>query len=262
MVQAKIRNESAGHVDGRPPTSGRAAGSPTAICNLLASVIILTCFFIPHSIDFDNHSHRPIDILGAALSEKSPSEMLSIGLMFWPFAFAAGTFAVTIYLIFAKSANLAKSLLSLPVSAFSLLITAWLILLFNGRDESRAAMTIAAIVAPSGTCVAARIHWLVSESKFLQAATWGQGYLCVLSVFSLRWFWVPSISELRWGGYLAITGFLLMLVASWTWPTRAKHDLVDTHAIAKPFQMSILQIASAIMLSAFAITYWQLLANY
>jgi hypothetical protein len=122
-------------------------------------------------------------------------------------------------------------------------------------------MLIAAVAAPTGTCIAARTWWLFRESKLLSAAAWAHGYLCVLGAFSLRWFWFPPVSELKWGGYLAISGLMLMMLASWIWPTRARHDLEDKRVVPNRFQLSLRQIVVAVAVCAIALTYWRNLAN-
>ncbi|MGI9474721.1 MAG: hypothetical protein ACR2NZ_24530, partial [Rubripirellula sp.] len=99
----------------------------------------------------------------------------------------------------------------------------------------------------------------IRAGKRLAAAAWGQGYLCVLGAFSLRWFWFPPVNELRWGGILAIAGMLMMMMSSWLWPIRARHDLEDTRLFAKRFQVSVLQAVVAVTLCAVAMAYWLVL---
>lgn len=240
------------------PTIAAAARSPTALSNLIASFIVLACFFLPHSTDCDKRTQRPVSLSSVVVADAPIGTKFFVSVVLWPYAFASGTIVLMMAAILTRTDRLERLFLSFPVAVAGILTLAWLVLLFAGRDGSRFAMMTAAVAAPTGTCVIARVWWLYRDGRLLSAAAWGQGYLSVLGAFSLRWFWFPPVSQLRWGGYLAIGGLLLMMVASWTWPLRAKHDLVDRRIVAQRFQISIFQIVLAVTLSAIALTYWRL----
>ena len=123
-------------------------------------------------------------------------------------------------------------------------------------------MAMAATVAPIGACVVARMVWLYRSDQMMGAATWGQSLLCVLAVFSLRWFWFPPVTRLLWGGTLSIAASILMMLASWTWVTRTGHDLFDRSIEPVPFQVSLRQIMLGITLTAIALTYWRAIATW
>ena len=131
-----------------------------------------------------------------------------------------------------------------------------MLVLFRDTEDSRAAMLVAALVAPPGTLIALRMMWLLRNGNAAAAAAWGQGFLCVLAVFSLRWLWLVPIDRMLWGGWLSMISAGLMMVASWTWAKRARHDLHDRSNPPLPMQISLLQIVLAITVTAVALTYW------
>ena len=243
------------------PSKGGAVASPTALSNLIASSILLAGFFLPHSVDCDDQSHRPISIAKKVVTETSePSEYLALA-MFWPFAFAGLTLVVIVVLVFARPRWVEHALIGIPISMTAALAFIWFLFLFSGTSGSRMAMAIAVTAVPAGTCVALRMIWLCRSGRVAAAAAWGQGFLCVLAAFSLRWFWFPPITRLLWGGVLSIGSTMLMMFASWYWITRARHDLYDRSLKPLPFQISLRQMIIAITLTAIALTYWSALGS-
>ena len=240
---------------GDRPTFGQAARSPTALWNLAASFLLMACFFLPHSTGCDLQVHRPLSIATAFAADQDSGLMVYV--IFWPYAMATLTFVLFVALVMRRPRQIARPLLALPLIG----VVAWMvvgaILLFSGRDGSRTMMIIGATTFPFGTFVAARMYWLCRRGEVLAAAQWGQGWWCVMAVFSLRWYWFPPVNRLAWGGVLAIVAALLMMFASWTWPLRARHDLSDREVQPEPFQVSILQLISAVSLTAVALTYWR-----
>ena len=245
-------------VDSRRPSIPSAATSPTALSNLLASLSLLICIFLPHSIDGDT-LYRPVTLLADFLSEEHAVLRL---IVLWPYWFAIATLAVTGTLVLLRPAWFAKALLGLPIACGLALTSSCMLLLFSQTQESRSAMAMVAIVVPIGACVVARMVWLYRSDQMLAAATWGQGLLCVLAVFSLRWFWFPPVSRLLWGGTLSIVASTLMMLASWTWVTRTGRDLCDRSIDPAPFQLSLRQIILGVTLTAIALTYWRVIATW
>lgn len=256
-----LPNASTNSVDTPRPTIAAAARSPTAVSNLVASLVVLACFFLPHSTDCDRRVQRPVALSSVVVADAPIGTKFFVSIVLWPYAFAGGTAVLMMAAILTRTDRLERLFLSFPLAVTGILTVAWCILLFAGRDGSRFAMLTAAVAAPTGTCVAARAWWLCRDGRLLSAAAWGQGYLAVLGAFSLRWFWFPPVSQLRWGGYLAIGGLTLMMMASWTWPLRAKHDLMDRRIVAQRFQISIFQTVLAVTLCAIALTYWRLFSG-
>ena len=215
---------------------------------------MLAGLFVPHSVGCDDQSHRPISI---AVETVANQENFLRLVFLWPYGFAFATLSCIGILVIWRPACFDKALLLLPITfAFGLSIC-WTLLLFSGAPDSRAAMTIAAITAPLGTAVGARMLWLYRAEKITAAASWGQGLLCVLAAFSLRWFWFPPVTRLLWGGVLSIAAAILMMFASWTWTTRARYDLIDRSTDPLPFQISLRQIIIGVTLTAIALTYWR-----
>jgi hypothetical protein len=254
--------ESREQVESSRPSILSAAVSPTALSNLLASFSLLVCFFLPHSVGCNNQSHRPLTIAVSIATESSdPQAFLALAAL-WPYALALATLAVMAVLIVLRPPWFAKALLGLPIAASLGLTLLWTMYLFGGSESSRMAMGIAAVVAPIGTCVIARVFWLYRDGQTAAAAAWGQGLLCVLAVFSLRWFWFPPIIRMLWGGILSIASAILMMLASWSWVTRSRHDLWDRSVEPAPFQVSLRQLIVAISLTAVALTYWRTLGHW
>jgi hypothetical protein len=229
------------------------------VVNLLASLAMLVCFFLPHSLAGDGQSCRPVAIVAMALRGDAPGGMVLI--VVWPFAFAAATLLVTVLLVFLRPTWLMRALLGLPLATAVGLSILWVGLLFSGSAGSRRAMLIAAVVAPAGTFVAARMRWLCRAGSMAAAAAWGQSFLSVLAAFSLRWLWFPPLDRLRWGGMAAIAAAMLLMFASWTWTSRARYDLLDRSDPPLPLQVSLRQMVIAMALVAIALAYWQALVG-
>jgi hypothetical protein len=236
------------------PSLKSAAASPTALSNLVACLALLASLFLPHSVGCDGVSHRPISIASESLSG---SNSLGLLVFLWPYAFAFVTLLLITSLVLLRPQWFDTALLCLPIAFSMALVVCWTLLLFSGTSDSRFAMTMAALLAPIGACVALRMLWLYRAGDITAAATWGQGFLCVLAAFSLRWFWFPPIKSLLWGGTVAIGSAIAMMLASWTWTTRARYDLYDRSADPLPFQVSLRQIIIAVTVIAVALTYWR-----
>ena len=245
-------------VDAKIPSIQSAVSSPTALSNLLVSFSLLVCSLFPHSVG-DNTPNRPFSLMTDLLSQENPVLLLMV---LWPYWFGCATLAVMSTLAVLRPAWFAKALLGLPIACGSGLVLLWTVLLFSQAEESRRAMAMAALIAPIGACVVARMVWLYRAGQMIAAATWGQSLLCVLAIFSLRWFWIPPVTRLLWGGMLSITALILMMLASWTWVTRASYDLVDRSIDPVPFQVSLRQIILGITLTAIALTYWRVVATW
>lgn len=243
-------------IDGRPAGMWAVVITPTTLANLLASFLLLICVLYPHSIG-DETTTRPLNVMMELLSEQNAILLLTV---LWPYWFAGATLVVIITLAALRPVWYDKALLGLP-TAFGLgLALLWTMLLFSRTDESRSAMLIAAIVAPVAACVIGRMVWLYRSGQVLAAASWGQRLLCVLSVFSLRWFWYPPVTRLLWGGILSIAASLAMMLATWTWVTRARHDLFDRSVAPMPIQVSLREIILGMTLVAIALAYWRVVA--
>lgn len=236
------------------PTVKAAAASPTAVANLVACLAMLSTLFMPHSVGCNDQPLRPIQVANAAVADPGAVGIL---VFLWPYALALATLLLIVALALIRPPWFDKALLALPIAFSGLLIVAWTLMLFSFRADSRAAMIMAAIIAPIGACVAARMFWLARDGRITAAAGWGQGLLCVLAAFSLRWFWHPPIKQLLWGGVAAIAAAILMMLASWTWTTRARYDLYDRSVQPEPFQVSLRQIIIAVGIVAIALTYWR-----
>lgn len=246
----------------RRPAKRSAVISPTASTNLISSALVLAGLFLPHSVDCDRQAIRPISIVNRVVerSDKA-SDYLALAIL-WPFAFAAVTMLMFIVLVILRPSWYAHALLGVPLFTACALIFGWCLLLFSNADTSRYAMLLAVMILPAGGCVAARVLWLYRAGKIVAAATWAQGMVCVLAAFSLRWFWFPPVTRLLWGGILTIACCCLMMVSSWCWINRARHDLFDRSSAPPPFQISLRQVVWAITLVAIALTYWRLFETY
>jgi hypothetical protein len=121
------------------------------------------------------------------------------------------------------------------------------------------AMIIAVIVLPPVTCVATRMVLLSRSGRIAAAAAWGHGLACVLAAFSLKWFWFPPVVRMLWGGCLSIGAALLMMMASWCWTYRARHDLSDRSSPPMRVQVSLVQVIGAITIIAIVLSYWRYL---
>ncbi len=243
------------------PSIKVAATSPTAFTNLIAALALLACFFLPHSVGCNDRTLSPLAVSVGIIGESNkPTEILMLAVL-WPFALAAATLIVFAVLVVLRPPWYWRALFALPLGSAGILSVIWLMFLFVGTDASRVAMATAAIVWPTATCVGARMWWLYRRGDVMAAATWGHGMFCVLAAFSLRWFWFPPITRIVWGGYLAIASALCMMLASWTWTTRARYDLYDRSTAPAAFQISLRQIVIGIALTAVALTYWRVLGK-
>ncbi|TWU10378.1 hypothetical protein Pla52o_56600 [Novipirellula galeiformis] len=240
--------------DRRKPTLRAALVSPTAISNLVASLSLVACVMLPHSVGCNDESLRPIEIMGAEAAEGRPLITLTF---FWPYVFGLGTFLLFIALVVVRPRQIERFLIALPIGFSLYLFAIWLLLLFSSTSESRVAMVCAAIVIPSATLVGIRMTWFWMEGQKVAAATWAQTYLSVLAIFSLRWFWMMPIKRLLYGGVLSMIAVTMIMIASWTWTSWAKHDLADENHPAEPFQLSLQQIIFGILFIAIAMTYWR-----
>ena len=243
------------------PTRRQAASSPTALTNLIAAFLLLSGFFLPHSVDCDDRSHRPIDIALSIAAETTDASGYLALTVFWPFLFAGLTIVIMLTLVLLRPSWTEYGLLALPIFTAAGLSVAWILLLFSARDGSRLAMIIAVIVLPPVACVATRMVWLSRSGHIAAAAAWGQGLVCVLAAFSLRWFWCPTVVRMLWGGLLSIAAAVLMMLASWCWIYRARYDLSDRSTAPMPMQVSLVQVLGGITITAIALSYWRYLGS-
>ncbi len=254
--------ESQSRVETKRPSRRAAAASPTALSNLAASGMLVAGFFLPHSIGCDNRLQHPITIARDVVSKSTEASDLLVLAILWPYAFAALTPLAIALLVLTRPSWIDLVLIGIPLSTTCALVILWTLLLFSEVAGSRLAMTIAVTAIPAGACVAARMLWLYRSGRVSGAAAWGQGLVCVLAAFSLRWFWFPPVSRLLWGGLISIASSLMMMLASWCWIHRARYDLCDRSSPPPPFQVSLQQILVGIALTAIALTYWRLLGSH
>lgn len=239
---------------GNRPSLQAAASSPTALANLVACLAMLATLFMPHSVGVNDRTLRPILMVAAGVTEPNSAALL---VFLWPYLFAMATLLLLTILVLLRPPWFDKALLALPIGFSCFLVVCWVLMLFSDIADSRIAMIMAALIAPIGACVAARMLSLSTAGEITAAATWAQGLLCVLAAFSLRWFWYPAVKQLHWGAVAAIFAAILMMLASWTWTTRARYDLVDRSVQPLPFQISIRQVIVAVGVVAIALTYWR-----
>jgi hypothetical protein len=237
------------------PTLGSAARSLTAVTNLVGPLVMTACLFFPHSLGADDTAYRPL-----AWDRIEEGKWVIASHCLWPFVWAIGTAAMILALVVVRPPRPNLVLLAVPVALAAVLSFGWFLVLFSEIDGSRAAMAIGAIVVPLGTLVALRMFWLFQAGQRITAAVWGQGFLAVMAIFSLRWFWWPPVAQLLPAGWISIAAAGWMLIASWTWP-RATHDFADRSVAPPRFQVSLTQIVAAILLVAVALTYWRILAG-
>ncbi|WP_442511072.1 hypothetical protein SH528x_002735 [Novipirellula sp. SH528] len=240
------------------PSLKAACVSPTAISNLVAALALLACVLLPHSIGCDDTVVRPADVIVAEIAEGAPLVTMTF---FWPYVFGLCTFLFFIALVIIRPQRIERVLLSLPICFLLYLTAIWCLMLFSSSVESRAAMVIATFVVPSATLVAIRVTWLWFDSQKIAAATWAQSYLCILAIFSLRWFWMLPIKQMLYGGVLSMIGAAAVMIASWSWPSWIEHDLSDRNQPAQRFQLSLKQIILGMLVIAIAMTYWQFMAR-
>lgn len=256
-----MATESEGPFTDRRPSRREAASSPTAVSNLFASALLLAGFFLPHSMDCDDRSHRPIEIARGVVAESGEAGDYLALVMLWPYAFGSLTFLVVTMLVVVRPSWFARALFAIPVVIGGLLAIVWLLLLFSGASGSRMAMVMAAAVLPVGACVLARMVWLYRSGNIVASACWGQAFLCLLAAFSLRWFWFPPITRLLWGGILSIAAMILMMAAAWICGNRAGYDLHDRSSRPPHSQLSLRQLMLAVTFVAIALTYWRVLGT-
>ncbi len=237
------------------PTMKLAAFSPTAIAHWVACLSLLVCLFVPQTAESGNQPVGPMTV--AAETARQGQGAIAL-IVLWPYLFALVTLALTTALVIGRPARLDRVLLMLPIGFSLVLWAGWVVMLFSDSTASVAAMEIAAIVVPLATIVALRMLWLCQDGLVTSAAAWGQGFLCVLAIFSLAWLGVSPDSQWLVGRWIAIGSAAAMMLASWTWITRARHDLLDREMPADPFQMSIQQLVAAITITAVALTYWRI----
>lgn len=244
------------------PSIASAAKSPTALSNLVASFLLMAGLFLPHSVSRNEKTFYPrthvrvvIDGVGS-----EPSALLAL-IFVWPYLFGGLTFCLFAIFVVLRPRWFAKALFVPSGVGFLLLAIAWVLLLFGGRQESRVALWVAVIVLPSAAYVALRTLAFCRDDRWVAAATWAHGLVCIWSVFSLRWFSFPPIFSLRWGGALSIIAAVLMMFASWTWTVRGEYDLVDRCREHIPYQISLRQIIFAVTLTAIGLAYWRAIGS-
>jgi len=240
--------------DREQPSLKAALVSPSAISNLVAAIALLGCVLLPHSIGCNDTVVRPVDVIGKEIAEGTALVTLTF---FWPYVFGLCTFLFFIALVVIRPQRIERVLVSLPVGFLLYLSAIWCLLLFSSSGESRAAMVIATFVVPSATLVAIRVTWLWIDDQKIAAATWAQSYLCILAIFSLRWFWMLPIKQMLYGGVLSMIAAAAVMIASWTWPCWIEHDLSDRNHPSQRFQITLKQIILGVLVIAIAMTYWQ-----
>lgn len=229
--------------------------APMPLSQLVTTLAMLACLWLPHSLADDGVMRRP-----AAVAENFEEKTIVPAVSLWPYLFAMCTLVATVSLAVFRPRRVEALLLGVPLAFFVLLTGSWFLVLFSDADGSRMAMASGAMVAPLATLVVLRMYWLYQVGEIIWVATWGQGFLSVLAVFSLRWFWWPPVEQMLPGGWISVAAAVGMVLASWTWP-RTAHDLIDPRIPAKTFQMSIFQISVAIGMFAMAAAVWRYLAG-
>lgn len=242
----------------RRPTLGQAARSPTALWNLLASLLLGVSLVFPHRF-------LAARIRAVLAADRVPSTAAQETadhwhvLLLWPYAFAWGTFFFFAALVVFRPRGAARSLVWLPLLMACALGLVWFALLFSGSVGSRMAMWSAVLAAPFTGYVVIRSMALVQQGRPLAAAAWGQSLLCVLAMFTLRWLWFLPTAGFRWGSVISVLAAAAMMLASWTWEVRAEHDLANCAAPHPVFQVSIRQLVLAVAWIAIGLAYWRLL---
>jgi hypothetical protein len=239
--------------DSRPSLTA-AALSPTALANFIACLAMLSC--LPLTLSAGDGPSRDWNHSAVAILV-SATQQFSLALLYlWPFLFAFCTLLLTAVLVIIRPSWYDRALLALPILFALFLTTGWVLVLFSDTEDSRAAMMVAALVTPPASVIALRMMWLGCRGELAAAAVWGQGLLCVLAIFSLRWLWLLPIDRMLAGGWLAMISAGLMMVASWTWGKRAGYDLHDRSSRCLPLQITLRQIVIGMTLTAVALTYW------
>ena len=230
------------------PSVVAALLSPTALTNLLAAVAVVVCQFFPRTGE--------IDALSIDDSVAANHRAIYIA-SFWPVGLGLCTFSVMLTLGFLRPSEVSRLLMSIPMASASVLGICWALLLFSDTAGSGWAMILAAIVVPCGTLIALRMWWLWTNQDPANAAAWGQGFLCVLAIFTLHWFYESANTRWMWGSWLSIAATASLLIASWTWPTRATYDLSDRKCEPQAFRITLRQLIAAAAVCAVAMTYWE-----
>ncbi len=240
------------------PSWAAALSSPTMILNAGASSVVLLSGFLPIGVDAAGEGRRPFIQAAKAWQRLDVGHVMATTATMWPHGFALITLVTFIGLALVRPRRIDRFLALAPIGGLMCIASAWSMLLFSVPAGSRQAMLAAAIALPATSFVAARAHWLARTEQPIAAATWLQGYLCVLMVFSIRWVSFPPYSGIAWGGYIVILGAVAMLISSWGWRSRAVYDLSDRSVRPEPLQSSILTILIGTLITAIALAYWNL----
>lgn len=235
--------------------------SPTVGWSVAAAMVLLATFFLPHSHQADQQVSRPVWTALDLWRGRTDRPMLYLTAL-WPYGYGLATVATMVWLTWRRPSHPADFLLAIPLVGNVVLFTLWLLLLFGGSESSRMAMGIAAVGMPLGMCGGARVWWLYRRDQVASAAAWWHSLICVLAAFSLRWSWFPEVDRMAWGGWLAITAVLFMMIASWIWVPRARFDLLDRGSQPGRIRFTVSQILICVTLSAIALTYWQALEHW
>ncbi|WP_146524245.1 hypothetical protein [Novipirellula artificiosorum] len=207
---------------------------------------------LPHSIGCQDQVVRPIALVQEEVSQGS---LVYSTFFLWPYFFGFTTFVVFAAMVGFRPKNLSRILIALPI-LFGIYLTALWGIFFHNDDDGWA---LFAFVFPGGLFVLVRMVLLIRQGQTLKAAAWGQSFLCVLAIFSLRWWWMPPVKKLLYGGVLSMVAAAAMMVASWTWPSLAEHDLSDRNTPPQPMQFSLFQMIVATSIIAALITLWRFL---
>lgn len=238
-----------------------AAFSPTVTASVASSLLLLVTFFLPHSWDTSGNVSRPVWTALDLLRGRTDHTILSIAAL-WPYTYATLLCAGWMHIARRRPVDPRRNLLALAVGSAIGLLGLWLLLLFGGSESSRVAIGAAAVVMPLAMASGPRVWWMYRSGYLGSAAAWCHSLICVLAAFSLRWCWIPDVDQMAWGGWTAIAATLLMMVGSWAWRPRARHDLVDRGTPADPIRFTVAQILLCITLSAIALAFWQALGSW
>lgn len=240
------------------PSVGQAARSPTALWNLLTSLLLVVSLLFPHRFAAASLRSRSAGEVVDPTAGQETAELWQC-LLLWPYLFGLATFLVFAVLVVRRPRSAQPALVLLPLLMSGGLAAAWFALLFSGSFGARIAMWSAVLAAPLTAYVVMRAMSLYRNGRVLAAAAWGQSLLCILAVFTMRWLWFPAAEEFRWGSIVSVLAATLMMLASWTWEVRAEYDLTDRAAPHRTYQISIRQLVWAVALVAIGLTYWRLM---
>lgn len=247
------------------PTFLAAAFSMTSVCTVASSFVVAICMFLPHALDVRNDQITPAFAFWDTIcyeSELSIDGLATLTLFFWPYAFAMTTTVLFVVLVCSRPQWFEKALMGLPLVTAIAMGFAWTVLLFSGSSNSRMAMLIAALVASVGMPVLARVWWLWRTDEFIAVATWGTSFVCVLAMFSLGWFCFPRKIPLLLGGMLSIAAMVLMMLSSWLWIVRLRHDLFDRSAPCRLPNISLRKIMMLVAMIAIFFAYWRAIGQW